>query len=67
VVIVQKHRDGSTRTYTLLNAFITRCKLSSDLDGNASDIATEEVDFQYEEFEFVDSIAGGVTNKPITV
>lgn len=51
IVIKQGHRDGTTRVWTLYNAFCVRCKVGSDLDANSADMSIEEMDWQYESFD----------------
>jgi phage tail-like protein len=65
--IIQNHRDGSQRIYHLLNCQVTRCKVAGDLDANASDIAVEEMDIQYEDFTIEHKDGASTVNNALKV
>lgn len=54
VMIIQNHRDGTQKVYTLHEAFGMRAKLSADLDAMGNDVSVEELDIQYEDFTTVE-------------
>lgn len=48
---------AAARQYQVSEAFPMRCKVASDLDGTASEISIQEIDFSYEHFDIV--VPGG--------
>lgn len=51
-------QNGTYRKWTLYQAFPQRWKGSDDLDATASDMALEEIDVGFEDFDVVDYING---------